>query len=374
MAGHTNRLSLYKPGGGSTGVYVPDEQADIDKINSNMDVIDAAIGGPSFTSVTRPATPYDGQMIFETDTKNIKVFSATLGTWQSASASARGTGADFVAATPAALHAFTSQAVAGDTAYLVGDGTSFAQATFVFNGAGKWASPNVQFINAVAAPAAFVTYLNLGVNTSLLLAGGTGINLINGQPMAYAIGPAIWRYVAGTIPVIPTAATGTGVVLSPDGVVTLTAATAPDIRGIFTGEFDVVEMDFDITISAAAYLSAQFTAAGTPHALTYAGQALNAIGAAPGAGAGSTILMQLMPATVGAGLSSSGTVRFTNANKAAFARWVATGMAAVTSTTTNVGMVGGSHATNGPYDGLLCALQGGGNMTGTFRFRGVNNN
>lgn len=173
MAGHTNRLNLYLPGGGSTGVYVPDEQADIDKINQDFVTLDAAVGAPSFTSGTRPPSPYDGQTIFETDTKNVKVFSTSLGQWQSASASARGTGADFIAATPAALHALAGQAVAGDYAYLVGDAVNFGHAIFIYDGA-HWTTPVVQFLSAAGAMAAFLTYCNIGVNTSINNVGGLG--------------------------------------------------------------------------------------------------------------------------------------------------------------------------------------------------------
>ena len=44
MGATTPNLALYKPGGGSTGTIVPDERVDIDKINGNMDLIDAFAG------------------------------------------------------------------------------------------------------------------------------------------------------------------------------------------------------------------------------------------------------------------------------------------------------------------------------------------
>lgn len=40
MPAFTPFLNLYKPGGGSTGTIVPDEVADIDRINANFDAID----------------------------------------------------------------------------------------------------------------------------------------------------------------------------------------------------------------------------------------------------------------------------------------------------------------------------------------------
>lgn len=73
MAQFTTRLNLRKPGGGSTGLNLPAEPVDIDQINANMDTLDAAVGATICTSTTRPASPYGGQTIYETDTKNTYV-------------------------------------------------------------------------------------------------------------------------------------------------------------------------------------------------------------------------------------------------------------------------------------------------------------
>lgn len=81
MAGSTPRLGLYLPGGGLSGVYLPDEVADIDKINGNMTLIDGAIGAKVVTSTTRPATPFDGQPIYETDTTNTMIYSSAAARW-----------------------------------------------------------------------------------------------------------------------------------------------------------------------------------------------------------------------------------------------------------------------------------------------------
>lgn len=81
MPGFTSRLNLYKPGGGSSGV-IPDEVVDVDRINDDMDKIDAAIGTPIVTSSTRPAAPFDGQAIFETDTGNLRVWRSSVSRWE----------------------------------------------------------------------------------------------------------------------------------------------------------------------------------------------------------------------------------------------------------------------------------------------------
>ena len=41
MSANTAFLNLYKPGGGSSGLIVPDEVVDVDRINGNMDLIDS---------------------------------------------------------------------------------------------------------------------------------------------------------------------------------------------------------------------------------------------------------------------------------------------------------------------------------------------
>lgn len=74
MTQYTSRLNLYKPGGGSLGTNTPDETADIDKLNGNFDDIDAAVGVEICTSSSRPSSPWDGQIIFETDTESLQVW------------------------------------------------------------------------------------------------------------------------------------------------------------------------------------------------------------------------------------------------------------------------------------------------------------
>lgn len=73
MATTTTRLSLTKPD------YT--DNVDIADINSNMDDIDAAVGASVVTSGTRPASPFTGQVIFETDTSSSYVYDGS--TWQS---------------------------------------------------------------------------------------------------------------------------------------------------------------------------------------------------------------------------------------------------------------------------------------------------
>jgi hypothetical protein len=73
MPDYTSKLALAKPRGGSSG-STPAEQVDIDVLNGNFDKLDAASGDTICTSTTRPAAPYDGQQIFETDTRRSLVY------------------------------------------------------------------------------------------------------------------------------------------------------------------------------------------------------------------------------------------------------------------------------------------------------------
>lgn len=73
----TPRLGLQKPDPNPvTGDFV-----DISVLNANMDKIDAVISATVCTSGTRPGSPYDGQIIRETDTGRVYIRNATAGAW-----------------------------------------------------------------------------------------------------------------------------------------------------------------------------------------------------------------------------------------------------------------------------------------------------
>jgi hypothetical protein len=81
MSASTPRLGLTKPGGGSTGIITPADIVDIDVLNASFDKIDASIGYAIVTSGTRPSSPFNGQQIFETDTKNEMYWSTAGSRW-----------------------------------------------------------------------------------------------------------------------------------------------------------------------------------------------------------------------------------------------------------------------------------------------------
>lgn len=88
MGDYTTRLNLYLPGGGGSGTITPDEPADIDKLNGNFKKIDLAAGIQFLTSTTHPTSPFDGQQVYESDTKKIVAWSDDASDWVELSSSA----------------------------------------------------------------------------------------------------------------------------------------------------------------------------------------------------------------------------------------------------------------------------------------------
>lgn len=65
----TPRLGLLKP--------APTDNVSVAQLNQNADTIDASPGTFICTSTTRPAAPFSGQFIYETDTKKKLVYDGT---------------------------------------------------------------------------------------------------------------------------------------------------------------------------------------------------------------------------------------------------------------------------------------------------------
>lgn len=117
MAGSTTRLGLYKPGGGSSEDYGADEVIDVDRHNDNFDKIDAAIGAPGYTSASRPSNPYDGQLIWETDTGLMRRWNDAESEWETMQTTPTGVVADFAGAT-------------APSGWLICDGASLSRVTY----------------------------------------------------------------------------------------------------------------------------------------------------------------------------------------------------------------------------------------------------
>lgn len=75
----TSRAGLYKPGGGSTGLILPDEPVDIDDLNSNFDKIDKLLGARSIPGASSYAGSMDGDLVFASDTDYLMRYSAADG-------------------------------------------------------------------------------------------------------------------------------------------------------------------------------------------------------------------------------------------------------------------------------------------------------
>lgn len=73
----TTRLSLNKPNPDP----VTGDVVDVAKLNENFDKLDSVIGAMPVTSGTRPATPFHGQFIRETDTRRFYAWNATQSAW-----------------------------------------------------------------------------------------------------------------------------------------------------------------------------------------------------------------------------------------------------------------------------------------------------
>lgn len=80
MSGTTSRLGIYLIGGGLSGTYGADEVVNVDKVNEGFEKLDEVAGLFVCLSTARPAVPFEGQPIYETDTDKLLVWSS--GAWQ----------------------------------------------------------------------------------------------------------------------------------------------------------------------------------------------------------------------------------------------------------------------------------------------------
>lgn len=75
----TPRRGMYLPGGGSTGLIVPDEVADIDRLNENFRKIDSMLGARVLPSASSYTDSYDGDLVYAEDTELLKMYSSNAG-------------------------------------------------------------------------------------------------------------------------------------------------------------------------------------------------------------------------------------------------------------------------------------------------------
>ena len=70
MPEYTPNLNLYLPGGGGSGT-IPDEIADIDKLNENFRLIDASLGGSIVPAVAGYTPKFNGELAYVQSTKSL---------------------------------------------------------------------------------------------------------------------------------------------------------------------------------------------------------------------------------------------------------------------------------------------------------------
>lgn len=216
MGQNTSRLGLYLPGGGSTGLITPDEPADIDKINDNMTKLDADAGAYVCTSSTRPASPYNGKIIFETDTRKTLIYKSATTSWEPVDSQGK------IVANAAARDALFASPVQGTKVFRTDTG---ATETYY---------------------AAWNASTNPGGRT-----------------------PAGW-YVAerstGLVPIVPptVAVSGGSATANSLGTVSFNAATSITLNGVFTSAYDNYLITISGKGSVADNLVLRLASGGTP--------------------------------------------------------------------------------------------------------------
>lgn len=259
MSALTTKLSLYKPGGGLSGLILPDEIADIDRINSNMDILDANIGFRNVTSGTRPISPYDGEPIYETDTQRIRIFNNAAGQWL-APGSERGTLSDYSVADLDGLAAITDM-IAGDTVVV----RSAANWTFIRNTANSaWAQNSIPtFATAAARDTEYAkaagVYKVAGVQAFVTAMSSLIPMIFNG------VG---WQKF-GLVKPSAAATTGGAATINDDGSVTFVSTGAGNVILTYlfmpTALYDTDNFDVEISyLGAATSLTARLCTAGVP--------------------------------------------------------------------------------------------------------------
>ena len=109
MVTTTSKLALNKPD--------TTDLVDIAVLNQNADKIDSAIGATVCTSSTRPVSPWNGQVIIETDTLNQRIWVASTSTWVQFAGTPVGTMIMWATNTPPAGYVLCDGTVYANTAY-----------------------------------------------------------------------------------------------------------------------------------------------------------------------------------------------------------------------------------------------------------------
>ena len=357
MATNTTRLNLYKPGGGSSGLILPDEIADIDKINGNMDLIDAAIGVKNVTSTTRPATPYDGQIIRESDTKSVLIYSLALVAWVSV-------GAPLLVSTLATLSATTgvpsgTQAVVASIAGLDDD------SRWIMSSTSKWIPLGPLYVTSITSLDSLTSTVaglaNVKLNDSFV---GGALASAGTQLYRFDLTAQRWLPVSGMIPMMPSSTVGFSSNIS--SIYTFSAVNAVRMAGVFVSGFEKYRVVLSLdSMSATTIPSLRLSLSGTDDSgANYTYQQMQQSGASVTSGAAASQTSMTM--TGAAGLEHFIVMDLTGPAVARATRFqirdasTTSGTALVDSSTV------GRHGLSTAYDGIYISLATG-TMSGTMQ-------
>lgn len=136
MSDFTPRANLRLPGGGSTGIILPDEQVDIDVLNDNFRKIDALLGARNVPSASSYSGSMDGDIIYARDTKLLSIYDAN----NAGLVDPRVAGGTRFKGTQAQMNAFTG-AEAGDSFFNTTDNIEYIRL------GGSWVSRVLGYVS-----------------------------------------------------------------------------------------------------------------------------------------------------------------------------------------------------------------------------------
>jgi hypothetical protein len=180
----------------------------------------------------------------------------------------------------------------------------------------------------------------------------------------------------GTTGIVPTSVAGSGVSVGSNGVVTFTAATAVSVNGCFTSSYDRYQIVFDFTTSGAAALNVTLRASGTDSSTGYDSQRSTAVNATAAAAQSLSAANWIGSGAIGiTGARHSGDILIYNPALAVATTALIRNSIIPNPMTTASGLYSGAlgHQTASAYDGFTFT-PGTGNITGTIRVYGLNNN
>ena len=252
MATTTTKLALTKPDG--------TDLVDIAVLNANADKIDTASGAFICTSTTRPASPWNGQLIFETDTLNALVYRTSSTSWNIVGGSTvsenppanAGNGNFWWDSDNGKLYIYYND---GNTAQWVSANSNTSGVPIVGNEAGRnslYPTPaqgNSVFRNDLGTTETYYGLHNASTNPGGRAVAGWYNNQRN----------------IGLVPIVPPTVSVSGGTATANtlGVVSFTGATTVSLNGVFSSQYTNYRIVWRINTSASTTLVARLRASGT---------------------------------------------------------------------------------------------------------------